>query len=77
MGGFIYPFGTHGAATIDTDALRAHPREYAALAYLVERSGFPVTGTFPTRGSDREHEIIQNGTAWLIGGGKGLDHADP
>lgn len=67
MGGFTYPFGTQGAADIDTDALTRHPREYAALAYVLEHSGFPVTGTFPTRGSEREQEIMRLGTTWLAG----------
>ncbi|MBR7834270.1 nuclear transport factor 2 family protein [Actinospica durhamensis] len=50
---------------IDEKAVSAYPREYAALAYLLERSGFPVTGEFPTRGSALEAEIKAAGSAWL------------
>ncbi|ASF13017.1 nuclear transport factor 2 family protein [Nocardia brasiliensis] len=68
LGGFTYPFGVDGAEHIDAAALgRRHPREYAALAYLLERSGVPVTGTYPTRFSDRERTIRATGRAWLAG----------
>jgi hypothetical protein len=50
---------------IDEKAVSAFPREYAALAYLLEKSGFPVVGEFPTRDSALEAEIKATGTAWL------------
>ena len=66
LGGFTYPFGIAAAENIDSDALCSrHPREYAALAYVLERSGVAVTGTFPTRFSDQETAILDEGRAWL------------
>ncbi|MBF6332265.1 nuclear transport factor 2 family protein [Nocardia transvalensis] len=66
MGGFTYPFGVGGAPDIDAEALSArHPREYAALAYLLETAGHPVTGTYPTRFGDQEAAILEAGDAWL------------
>ncbi|WP_328472965.1 nuclear transport factor 2 family protein [Streptomyces sp. NBC_00448] len=50
---------------IDEKAVRSFPREYAALAYLLEKSGFPVVREFPTRGSALETEIKAAGSAWL------------
>jgi SnoaL-like domain len=50
---------------IDEEAVRSFPREYAALAYLLENSGFPVVREFPTRGSALEAEIKAAGVAWL------------
>ncbi|MFE0027426.1 hypothetical protein [Amycolatopsis sp. NPDC059021] len=68
MGGFTYPFGVGGAPEIDAQALSArHPREYAALAYLLETAGHPVTGTYPTRFGDQEAAILEAGNAWLAG----------
>ncbi|UKD51242.1 nuclear transport factor 2 family protein [Amycolatopsis sp. FU40] len=61
MGGFTYPFGVR-----PTDEL-AHPREYAALAYLLEHSGHQVPATCPTRFSEREQEILREGRTWLTG----------
>ncbi|MGW4774774.1 nuclear transport factor 2 family protein, partial [Nocardia sp. NPDC004278] len=53
MGGFTYPFGVAGAPDIDAESLSGrHPREYAALAYLLETAGHPVIGTYPTRFSE-------------------------
>jgi hypothetical protein len=66
MGGFTYPYGVAAAPDIDAEALSArHLREYAALAYLLETTGNPVTGTFPTRFSDQEAAIRATGQAWL------------
>ncbi|MGW4400036.1 nuclear transport factor 2 family protein [Amycolatopsis nivea] len=64
MGGFTYPCGIR--PTDDLDPLR-HPREYAALAYLLEHSGHQVPDTCPTRFSEREREIIEEGRTWLRG----------
>ncbi|RDI43655.1 nuclear transport factor 2 family protein [Nocardia mexicana] len=66
MGGFTYPFGVAGAPDIDAESLSGrHPREYAALAYLLETAGYPVTGTFPTRFGEQEAAILEAGRAWL------------
>ncbi|WP_411139638.1 nuclear transport factor 2 family protein [Streptomyces sp. x-80] len=53
------------APDIDEKTVRRYPREYAALAYLLERSGFPLVREFPTRGSALEAEMKAAGTAWL------------
>ncbi|MFE2378582.1 nuclear transport factor 2 family protein [Streptomyces sp. NPDC059398] len=53
---------------IDESAVRGYPRAYAALAYLLEKSGFPVARTFPTRGSELEAELKAAGRAWLSEG---------
>ncbi|MEU0505471.1 nuclear transport factor 2 family protein [Nocardia sp. NPDC005998] len=66
MGGFTYPFGVTGAPDIDAESLSGrHPREYAALAYLLETAGHPVIGTYPTRFSEQEAAILEAGNAWL------------
>ncbi|MEZ0110411.1 hypothetical protein ABH920_004426 [Catenulispora sp. EB89] len=66
MGGFTFPFGTRAAEDIDSDDLRSrHPREYAALAYLLESTGASVAGPFPTRFSDQEQAILDAARAWL------------
>lgn len=50
---------------VDEKTVRGYPREYAALAYLLDKSGFPIVREFPTRGSTMEAEIKTAGTAWL------------
>ena len=65
LGHVTYPLGVDAAAPIDRVAMSRFPVEYASLAYLLEAAGFPVTGTFPTRGSDLEAEIRRSGLAWL------------
>ncbi|MDI5963384.1 nuclear transport factor 2 family protein [Streptantibioticus silvisoli] len=50
---------------IDEKEVRRFPREYAALAYLLEKSGFPIVREFPTRDSALEAGIKAAGTAWL------------
>ena len=47
------------------DQVRKYPREYAALAYLLEKSGFPVKRVFATTGSNLEKTMKTNGQAWL------------
>jgi hypothetical protein len=64
MGTFTFPTGI---VDIDPAAVARYPREYAALAYLLEKSGFPVTRVFATKGSDLEKEIKESATAWLAG----------
>jgi hypothetical protein len=46
-------------------AVQRYPREYAALAYLLEKSGFPVNRVYPTKGSDLEKTLKAQGEAWL------------
>lgn len=53
------------AEGIDAQIVRRYPREYAALGYLLEKSGFPVTRVFPTKGSELEIQMKAAGTAWL------------
>ncbi|MFB7652483.1 MULTISPECIES: nuclear transport factor 2 family protein [unclassified Streptomyces] len=64
---------TYPGAPVDIDAvaLARHPREYGALAYLLDASGFPVQRTFPTKGSGQERDIKQAARDWL----NGQDHA--
>jgi hypothetical protein len=59
---FTFP---QGAIEIDHNMVEKYPREYAALAYLLEMSGFPVKRVFATRGSDLEKTMKANGQAWL------------
>jgi hypothetical protein len=59
---FVFPYGP---VAIDTDLARSFPREYAALAYLLVHSGFPVDCVFATRGSDLEHSIRAVAARWL------------
>jgi hypothetical protein len=59
---FTFPAGF---VEIDKRALQKYPREYAPLAYLLEKSGFPVTGVYPTKGSDLEKTIKVKARAWL------------
>lgn len=62
MGTFTFPMGV-----VDIDAATAekYPREYAALAYVLEKSGFPVKRVFATRGSELERKMKADGQAWL------------
>jgi hypothetical protein len=45
--------------------VKRYPREYAARAYLLEKSGFPVKRVFATQGSDLEKAMKAHGRAWL------------
>ncbi len=60
---FTFPLGI--SETIDHDAVAKFPAEYAALAYLLDASGFPVRGTFPVKNSDQEREIKSSASQWL------------
>ncbi|QSE84605.1 nuclear transport factor 2 family protein [Rhodococcus koreensis] len=62
MGSFTFPCGI---VDIDADTVAKYPPEYAALAYLLDKSGFPVTGAFATKGSDLETTIKQSAQLWL------------
>lgn len=65
----IYDFGYFnfpcGVVEIEQDIVKKYPREYAPLAYLLEKSGFPVKRVFATKGSDLEKTMKANGQAWL------------
>jgi hypothetical protein len=62
---FCYFNFPQGVVEIDRELVKKYPREYAALAYLLEKSGFPVKGVFATKGSDLEKTMKANGQAWL------------
>jgi hypothetical protein len=62
MGGFVFP---QGLVEIDKAVSKKYPREYAALAYVLEKSGFPVNRVFATRGSELEKKMKEEGQAWL------------
>jgi hypothetical protein len=62
MGAFTYP---RGVIELDAGAIERHPREYASLAYLLEKSGFPVTRVFATKGSEQEAAMKSAARAWL------------
>jgi hypothetical protein len=62
MGSFTFP---RGPVQIDRDVVEKYPREYAALAYLLEKGGFPVERVFATRGSELEREMKVDGQRWL------------
>lgn len=62
MGSFSFPIGI---VDIDKEVVKRYPREYAPLAYLLEKSGFPVTRIFATKGSDLEIAMKAEGQAWL------------
>ena len=65
----IYDFSyfnfPQGEVEIDRDLVKKYPREYASLAYLLEKSGFPVKRIFATKGSDLEKTMKADGQAWL------------
>jgi hypothetical protein len=62
MAQFAFPVGI---VDIDQDTVAKYPREYAALAYLLDKSGFPVTRVFPTKGSELEGDMKDAGRTWL------------
>ena len=59
---FTFPTGF---VELDKLAVQKYPREYAPLAYLLEKSGFPVNRVYPTKGSDLEKTIKAKGQTWL------------
>ncbi|HHT8252981.1 TPA: nuclear transport factor 2 family protein [Citrobacter braakii] len=65
----IYDFGIFtfplGPVAIDQSIAMKYPREYAALAYLLEQSGFPLGRVFATRGSELEAKMKAEGQCWL------------
>lgn len=62
MASFTFPLGL---ADIDQSTVAKYPREYAALAYLLEKSGFPVERVFATRGSELEQHMKADAARWL------------
>ena len=62
MGSFTFP---RGVVEIDSETVDRYPREYAPLAYLLDKSGFPVQRVFATKGSQLEAEMKAAGAAWL------------
>lgn len=63
MGSFTFPLGM---VDIDQETVNKYPREYAALAYLLDKSGFPVNRIFATRGSDLEKQMKEASQRWLV-----------
>jgi hypothetical protein len=59
---FTFPCGI---VEIDREAARQLPRGYAALAYLLAQSDFPVRRVFATKGSELETQMKQQSEAWL------------
>jgi hypothetical protein len=62
MATFTFP---HGPIQLEKEVAMKYPREYAALAYLLEKSGFPVERVFATRGSELEQNMKADGRRWL------------
>ncbi|HDT1880624.1 TPA: nuclear transport factor 2 family protein, partial [Enterobacter hormaechei subsp. steigerwaltii] len=62
MGIFTFPLGP---VEIDSKIAANYPREYAALAYLLEQSGFPLGRVFATRDSELEANMKANAKKWL------------
>ncbi|MEG1211491.1 MAG: nuclear transport factor 2 family protein [Leclercia sp.] len=62
MGTFTFPLGP---VAIDQSIATKYPREYAALAYLLEQSGFPLGRVFATRGSELEATMKAAAKRWL------------
>lgn len=63
IGTFTFPLGP---VEIDQGIVTKYPREYAALAYLLEQSGFPLSRVFATRGSELEVKMKVEGKRWLV-----------
>lgn len=62
MGSFTFP---RGVVEIDGAVVDRYPREYAPLAYLLDKSGFGVKRVFATKGSELEKDMKAAGAAWL------------
>jgi hypothetical protein len=62
MGSFTFP---QGRVEIDRETVARYPREYAPLAYLLDKSGFPLERVFATRGSELELTMRAEAGAWL------------
>ena len=62
MGTFTFP---QGLVDVDRAIVKRYPREYAPLAYVLEKSGFPLARVFATRGSALETTMKADAAAWL------------
>ena len=62
MGSFAFPLGI---VDLDAETIQKYPSEYAALAYLLDKSGFPVRRVFATKGSALEKAMKDAGQVWL------------
>jgi hypothetical protein len=62
IGTFTFPLGP---VAIDQAVVVKYPREYAALAYLLELSGFHLGRVFATRGSELELKMKADAKRWL------------
>lgn len=62
MGSFTFP---QGLVEIDRDIVARYPHEYAPLAYLLDKSGFPLNRLFATRGSELEQGMRAEACTWL------------
>ena len=62
MGLFTFP---GGLVDIDEEVVARYPREYAPLAYLLDKSGFPVKRVFATKGSELEKTMKAEAQVWL------------
>jgi hypothetical protein len=62
MASFNFPYGI---IDLDAQAIQKYPSEYAALAYLLDKRGFPVRQVFATKAS-----VLGN----YEGGGTGLEN---
>jgi hypothetical protein len=62
MGSATFPVGP---VDINAEKIGAYPREYAALAYVLELSGLAVAREFATRGSSLERDMKAQGASWL------------
>ena len=62
MSYFTFPMGLR---ELDQEVINRYPREYAALAYVLEKSGFPLKVKPITKGSDEEKALKAEAQAWL------------
>ncbi|HEY3589812.1 MAG TPA: nuclear transport factor 2 family protein [Buttiauxella sp.] len=62
FGSFDFPFGV---VEIDKKAAKSYPPAYAPLAYMLEKSGFPVQRIYATKGSELESEMKKEAQLWL------------
>lgn len=62
MGMFTLP---RGLVEIDQAVVAHYPRKYAPLAYVLEKSSFPIQRLFATRGSELRRIMKAEGRAWL------------
>jgi hypothetical protein len=62
MAGFTYPAGF---VDIDAEVVSRHPLEYAPIAYMLEKSGFPIKSVFATKDSEAERAARTAAETWL------------